>query len=55
MIAATIQKASACETVEHFMFTALITPTTTHVIVVMDCHKHQVRMNFKCHLSFCPA
>ena len=24
----------------------LAPPTTTHVIVVMDCHKHQVRMNF---------
>ena len=45
MIAAIIQKTSACETVEHFMFTALILPTTTHVIVAMDCHKHQVRMN----------
>ena len=46
MIAAIIQKTSACETVEHFMFTALILPSTTHVIVVMDCHKHQVKMNF---------
>ena len=41
-----IQKTSACETVEHFMFTALILPTATHVIVVMDCHKRQVRMIF---------
>ena len=47
MTAAIIRKTSAYETVEHFMFTALILPTTTHVIVVMDCHKHQVRMNFK--------
>ena len=46
VIAAIIQKTSACETVEHFMFTALILPTITHVIVVMDYHKHQVRMNF---------
>ena len=45
MIAAIVQKTSAFETVEHFMFTALILPTTTHVIVVMDCHKHQVGMN----------
>ena len=55
VIAATSQKTSACETVEHFMFTALIPPTTTHVFVVMDCHKHQVRMNLHCHLSFCRA
>ena len=55
VIAAIAQKTSACETVEHFMFTALILPTTTHVIVVMDCHKHQVRMNLQCHLSFCRA
>ena len=55
MIAAITQKTSACETVEHFMFTALILPTTTHVIVVMDCHKHQVRMNLQCQLSFCRA
>ena len=45
MIAVIVQKPLACETVEHFMFIALILPTTTHVIVVMDCHKHQVRMN----------
>ena len=55
MIAATTQKTSACETVEHFMFTALILPTTNHVIVVMDYHKHQVRMNLQCQLSFCRA
>ena len=55
MIAAIIQKTSACETVEHFMFIALILPTATHVIVVMDCHKHQVRMKFQRHLSFCRA
>ena len=46
VIAATAQKTSAFETVEHFMFTALILPTTTHVIVAMDYHKHQVRMIF---------
>ena len=55
MIAASTQKTSACETVEHFMFTALILPTTNHVIVAMDYHKHQVRMNLQCHLSFCRA
>ena len=54
-IAVIIQKTSACETVEHFMFTALILLTTTHVTVVMDCHKHQVRMNFQRNLSFCRA
>ena len=43
MIAAIIQKRSACETVEHFMFTAFILPTTTRAIVVMDYNKHQVR------------
>ena len=46
-----IQKTSAYETVEHFMFTALILPTTTHVTVVMDYHKRQVRMNFQRYLS----
>ena len=46
VIAATAHKTSACETAEHFMFTALILPTTTHVIVAMDYHEHQVRMNF---------
>ena len=51
MIAAIIQKTSACETVEHFMFTALILPTTTRVIVVMEYHKRQVRMNFQRYLS----
>ena len=45
LIAVIVQKTLAFETVEHFMFIALILPTTTHVIVVMDCHKHQVRMN----------
>ena len=54
-IAAIIQKTSACEAVEHFMFTALILLTTTHVTVVMDCHKRQVRMNFQRNLSFCCA
>ena len=55
MIAAIVQKTSACETVEHFMFIALILPSGTHAIVVMDYHKHQVRINDQCHLSFCRA
>ena len=55
IIAAVIQKTSACETVEHFMFTALILPSGTHAIVVMDYRKHQVRINDQCHLAFCRA
>ena len=46
-----IQKTSAYETVEHFMFTALILQATTHVIVVMPCYKHQVRMKSSILLS----
>ena len=52
MTAAIIQKTSGCETVEHFMFTALILPTTTHVTVVMGCYRHLVRMNFQLTSSF---
>ena len=52
MVAAIIRKTSACETVEHFMFTALIRPAVTIVTVAMDYYKHQVRMNFQSHLSF---